>query len=71
MKQKTFFAKATLAVALAIFSSTAAMGQSDSTATSKGKKVLDKLTSTSSCMDTHKAVTLTPTAATPTQTLSN
>ena len=27
MKQKTFFAQATLAVALAIFSSTAAMGQ--------------------------------------------
>ncbi len=44
MKQKAFFAKATLAVALAIFSSTAAMGQSDSIATSKGKKVLDKLT---------------------------
>ena len=44
MKQRTFFAKATLAVALAIFSSTAAMGQSDSTATSKGKKVLEKLT---------------------------
>ena len=30
MKQKLFFVKATLAVALAIFSSTAAMGQSDS-----------------------------------------
>ena len=55
MKQKTIFAKATLAVALAIFSSTAAMGQrprvgdgtsgvSDSTATkSKGKKVLETL----------------------------
>ena len=54
MKHK-FFAKITLAVALAIFSSTAAMGQrlragkgasekSDTTVVSKGKKVLDTLT---------------------------
>jgi hypothetical protein len=41
MKQKTFFVKATLAVALAIFSSTAAMGQSTEKADS-AKSVLEK-----------------------------
>ena len=40
MKQTTFFAKATLAVALAIFSSTAAMGQSDSAAVQQPNRTL-------------------------------
>jgi len=41
MKQKNFFVKATLAVALAIFSSTAAMGQATEKADS-AKSILDK-----------------------------
>ena len=49
MKKKTFFVKATLAVALAIFSSTAAMGQetakSDSTKSFLEKKWVKELTS--------------------------
>jgi len=42
MKQRNHFAKALLAVALALFSSTAAMGQTDSTATAK-PSLTDKL----------------------------
>ena len=47
MKQQGFFVKATLAVALAIFSSTAAMGQSDSVAfsiTKNGRVEFKELT---------------------------
>ncbi len=42
MKQKTFFVKATLAVALAIFSSTAAMGQETVKADSAKTSVREK-----------------------------
>ena len=42
MKQKNFFVKATLAVALAIFSSTAAMGQDTVKADSAKTSVLEK-----------------------------